>query len=44
MTKCSLAIRASEIPVSAVGHEIDWTIADMVADLRGRDAVGPLRR
>ena len=29
------AIRASEIPViSAVGHEIDWTIADMVADLR----------
>lgn len=29
------AIRASEIPViSAVGHEIDWTIADLVADLR----------
>ncbi len=29
------AIRASEIPViSAVGHEIDWTIADMVADVR----------
>lgn len=29
------AIRASEIPViSAVGHEIDHTIADMVADLR----------
>jgi exodeoxyribonuclease VII large subunit len=29
------AIRASEIPViSAVGHEIDTTIADMVADLR----------
>ncbi len=28
-------IRASEIPViSAVGHEIDWTISDMVADLR----------
>lgn len=29
------AIRASEIPViSAVGHEIDTTIADLVADLR----------
>lgn len=29
------AIRASEIPViSAVGHEIDWTIADLVADVR----------
>ena len=29
------AIRASEIPViSAVGHEIDWTISDLVADLR----------
>lgn len=29
------SIRASEIPViSAVGHEIDWTIADMVADVR----------
>lgn len=29
------AIRASEIPViSAVGHEVDWTIADMIADLR----------
>lgn len=29
------AIRASAIPViSAVGHEIDFTIADMVADLR----------
>jgi exodeoxyribonuclease VII large subunit len=29
------AIRASEIPViSAVGHEIDWTIADLIADLR----------
>jgi exodeoxyribonuclease VII large subunit len=29
------AICASEIPViSAVGHEIDWTIADLVADLR----------
>lgn len=28
-------IRASEIPIiSAVGHEIDWTIADLVADLR----------
>jgi exodeoxyribonuclease VII large subunit len=29
------AIRASEIPViSAVGHEIDWTIADLICDLR----------
>lgn len=29
------AIRASEIPViSAVGHEIDWTIADFVSDRR----------
>ncbi|MGZ5492910.1 MAG: exodeoxyribonuclease VII large subunit, partial [Thermoanaerobaculia bacterium] len=29
------AIRASKIPViSAVGHEVDFTIADMVADLR----------
>jgi exodeoxyribonuclease VII large subunit len=29
------AIRASEIPViSAVGHEIDFTIADLIADLR----------
>jgi len=29
------AIFASEIPViSAVGHEIDWTISDMVADFR----------
>jgi exodeoxyribonuclease VII large subunit len=29
------AIRMSEIPViSAVGHEIDWTISDLVADLR----------
>ncbi|MEQ1643765.1 MAG: exodeoxyribonuclease VII large subunit, partial [Pyrinomonadaceae bacterium] len=29
------AIRMSAIPViSAVGHEIDWTISDMVADLR----------
>ncbi|MFH1791385.1 MAG: exodeoxyribonuclease VII large subunit [Candidatus Omnitrophota bacterium] len=29
------AIFASDIPViSAVGHEIDWTIADFVADLR----------
>ena len=28
-------IRASEIPIiSAVGHEIDWTIADLVADQR----------
>lgn len=28
-------LRASEIPViSAVGHEIDWTIADMIADRR----------
>ena len=31
----SRAIRLSEIPViSAVGHEIDWTIADLIADLR----------
>lgn len=29
------AIRASEIPViSAVGHEIDWSIADLIADRR----------
>ncbi len=29
------AIRLSEIPViSAVGHEIDWTITDLIADLR----------
>lgn len=29
------AIRSSAIPViSAVGHEIDWTISDLVADLR----------
>jgi exodeoxyribonuclease VII large subunit len=29
------AIFASELPViSAVGHEIDWSIADLVADLR----------
>ncbi|MDP8229840.1 MAG: exodeoxyribonuclease VII large subunit [Candidatus Gorgyraea atricola] len=29
------AIHASKIPViSAVGHEIDWTISDFVADLR----------
>lgn len=29
------AIRLSKIPViSAVGHEIDWTIADMISDLR----------
>ena len=29
------AIRLSGIPViSAVGHEIDWTIADLIADLR----------
>lgn len=29
------AIRESDIPViSAVGHEIDWTIADLVSDLR----------
>nr|HMT09319.1 exodeoxyribonuclease VII large subunit [Pyrinomonadaceae bacterium] len=29
------AIRASKIPViSAVGHEIDWTIADLIADAR----------
>ncbi len=28
-------IRASEIPViSAVGHEIDWTISDLIADMR----------
>ena len=29
------AIRSSAIPViSAVGHEIDWTIADLICDLR----------
>lgn len=29
------ALRASRIPViSAVGHEIDWTISDLVCDLR----------
>lgn len=29
------AIRLSSIPIiSAVGHEIDWTIADLVADVR----------
>lgn len=29
------ALRASDIPViSAVGHEIDWTISDLIADLR----------
>lgn len=29
------AIRSSEVPViSAVGHEVDWTISDMIADLR----------
>ena len=29
------AIRSSEIPIiSAVGHEIDWTISDLIADLR----------
>lgn len=29
------AIRASDIPIiSAVGHEIDWTISDLVSDLR----------
>ncbi len=29
------AIRLSEIPIiSAVGHEIDWTISDLIADLR----------
>ena len=35
------AIRASEIPViSAVGHEIDWTISDLICDLRAPDAFG----
>src|SRR5207247_5409748 len=30
------AIFASTVPVvSAIGHEVDWTIADLVADLRG---------
>ncbi len=29
------AIFASQVPVvSAIGHEVDWTIADLVADLR----------
>jgi exodeoxyribonuclease VII large subunit len=29
------ALRSSEIPViSAVGHEIDWSISDLIADLR----------
>ncbi|MBI1870126.1 MAG: exodeoxyribonuclease VII large subunit [Chlamydiae bacterium] len=33
--KVARAIYASKIPViSAVGHEIDWTIGDFVADLR----------
>ncbi|SPD75786.1 Exodeoxyribonuclease 7 large subunit [uncultured Desulfobacterium sp.] len=33
--KLALAIRRSAIPVvSAVGHEIDWTISDLAADLR----------
>ena len=35
------AIAASHVPVvSAVGHEIDVTLADFVADLRVADAVG----
>ncbi|HIJ78855.1 MAG: exodeoxyribonuclease VII large subunit [Desulfobulbaceae bacterium] len=33
--RVALAIAASEIPlVSAIGHEVDFTIADFVADLR----------
>ncbi|NIQ93201.1 MAG: exodeoxyribonuclease VII large subunit, partial [Desulfuromonadales bacterium] len=33
--KVARAIAASKIPVvSAVGHEVDFTIADFVADLR----------
>src|SRR3989344_5286501 len=39
------AIYRSEIPViSAVGHEVDFTIADFVADLRARGTPSPHQR
>ena len=39
--KVARAIYASELPVvSAVGHEVDFTIADFVADVRAANAIG----